>query len=364
MPLSPRSGVDRIRPYQPGQNPQGGGGPGIKLSANESALGPSPKALEAYHQAADVIERYPDANAVAVRTAIAERYGLKAEQILMGIGSDELLSVLVRTYAGSGDEVLYPTATFSMYRIYTLSTGADVVQAPDKNYTADVDALHSAVTERTKVVIVANPNNPTGTYLNTSEMDRLRAGLRDDILLIIDAAYAEYVTKPDYDPGITLVEAMDNTAMTRTFSKVHGLASIRLGWCYTDPDIVSVIGRIRSPFNVSSPAQAAGVAAIQDREHEGIVVAHTAKWHGIATQRLSALGLEITGTEGNFVCAGFPDVDGKRAKDADNYLREKNIMTRHMAMFGLSNHLRITIGRDEEMAICLDAVGAFMGGAP
>lgn len=360
MPLTPRPGLDRIRPYQPGQNPAGGGGPGIKLSANESALGPSPKALEAYHAAADVIERYPDANAVAVRTAIAERYGLNAAQILMGIGSDELLSVLVRAYAGAGDEVLYPSATFSMYRIYTHSAGADIVQAPDKNYTADVDALLHEVTERTKVVIVANPNNPTGTYLPLAELVRLRAGLRDDILLIIDAAYAEYVVKPDYDPGVALVDTTDNTAMTRTFSKVHGLASIRLGWCYTHPDIVSVIGRIRSPFNVSMTGQMAGVAAIQDMAHVERVVSHTARWHGIATQRLNGLGLEVTGTEGNFVCVGFPDEDGKRAKDCDVFLREKNIMTRYMAMFGLPNHLRITIGQNDEMEACLDAVEAFL----
>ena len=360
MPLIPRPGLDRIRPYQPGQTPMGGGGTGIKLSANESALGPSPKALAAFKDTAGVVERYPDSNAVAVRTAIAEHYGLNAQQILMGIGSDELLSVLVRAYAGPGDEVLYPTATFSMYRIYTLSAGADVVQAPDNRYTADVDTLLAAVTERTKVVIVANPNNPTGTYLTVSEMERLRGGLRDDILLIIDAAYAEYVTKPDYDPGVALVEATANTAMTRTFSKVHGLASIRLGWCYTHPDIVSVIGRIRSPFNVSMPAQLAGVAAISDKAHMDHVVTHTAKWHGIATQRLAALGLEVTGTEGNFVCVGFPDEDGRRAKDCYEYLRQKNIMTRDMAMFGLPNHLRITIGLDEEMDTCLDAVEAFV----
>lgn len=360
MPVTPRPGLDRIHPYIPGQNPTGGGGPGVKLSANESALGPSPKALESYQGAADVIERYPDSNAVAVRTAIAGRYGLKAEQILMGIGSDELLAVLVRAYAGAGDEVLYPSATFSMYRIYAHSCGADIVQAPDINYTADVDALLGAMTDRTKVVIVANPNNPTGTYLSISEIERLRAGLRDDILLIIDAAYAEYVTKPDYDPGVALVEATDNTAMTRTFSKVHGLASIRLGWCYTHPDIVSVIGKIRSPFNVSSTGQAAGVAAIEDTDHVDKVIAHTAKWQGIATQRLAGMGLDVTGTEGNFVCVGFPDEDGKRAKDCDAFLRDRNIMTRYMAMFGLPNHLRITIGLDDEMEICLDTVEAFM----
>lgn len=362
MPLSPRPGLDRIHPYQPGQRPIGGGGPGVKLSANESALGPSPAALKAYADASGVIERYPDANAVGIRQAIAERYGLVAENILMGIGSDELLSALVRAYAGTGDEVLYPTATFPMYRIYTLSTGANVVQAPDDKYTASIDALLAAATDKTKVVIIANPNNPTGTYLSKTELERLRASLRDDVLLIIDAAYAEYVTKEDYDPGVALVEGTDNTVMTRTFSKVHGMASLRLGWCYANPDIVSVVGRIRSPFNVSTAGQEAGIAALADQQHETKVVSHTAKWHQVASERLTGLGLEITGTEGNFVCVGFPDEEGKQAKDADAFLRERNIITRAMAGFGLPKHLRITIGTDDEMTTCLDAVEEFVKG--
>jgi len=360
MPLLPRPGLDRIRPYTPGQQPSGVNG--IKLSANESALGPSPEALKAFHAAEGIIERYPDANAVSVRTAIAEHYELNVKQILMGIGSDELLSTLVRAYAGAGDEVLYPSVTFSMYRIYAHSAGADIIQAPVTNYSVDIDAILEAVTERTKVVIIANPNNPTGTYLSSTELEHFRSILRDDILLIIDAAYAEYVTKKDYEAGHALVEATDNTAMTRTFSKVYGLASIRLGWCYTHPDIVSVIGKIRSPFNVSTAGQAAGVAAIKDTKHVEKIISHTAKWHSIATKRLTGLGLEVTGTEGNFVCVGFPDKDGMRAKDCDSFLRDQNIMTRYLAIFGLPNHLRITIGREEEMELCLDAVEAFVKG--
>jgi len=362
MPVTPRPGLDRIPPYQPGQNPMGGGGPGVKLSANESALGPSPKALAAYAEAAEVIERYPDANAVAIRSAIAERYELEMERILIGIGSDELLNGLIRAYAGPGDEVVFPTATFPLYKTYALAAGASFVQAPDTNYKADVDALLSAVSEKTKIVIVANPNNPTGTYLAVSELERLRDGLRDDILLIIDAAYAEYVAQPDYDCGVSLVTATNNTVMTRTFSKIHGLAAIRLGWCYAPPEVIAVVGAIRSPFNVSSTAQRAGVAALSDTSHEERVVAHTAKWHGIASQRLKALGLEVTGTEGNFVCIGFPDEDGKRAKDADAFLRERNIITRAMAGFGLPGHLRVTLGNDDEMNVCLDALEEFVAG--
>ncbi len=362
MPVTPRPGLDRIPPYQPGQNPMGGGGPGVKLSANESALGPSPRALEAYAEAAEVIERYPDANAVAIRRAIAERYDLDMSRILMGIGSDELLNGLIRAYAGQGDEVLFPSATFPLYKTYTLAAGATIVQAPDTNFTADVDALLAAATDRTKVVIVANPNNPTGTYLPAADMARLRANLGDDVLLIIDAAYAEYVSKPDYDCGIALVSETDNTVMTRTFSKVHGLAAIRLGWCYAHPDIVAVVGAIRSPFNVSSTAQRAGVAALADIAHEEKVIAHTAKWHGIATHRLNALGLEVTGTEGNFVCIGFPDEDGKRAKDADAFLRARNVITRAMGGFGLPGHLRVTLGNDDDMTVCLAAIEEFVSG--
>ena len=202
----PRPGIDQIRAYVPGQTVEAQGR-SIKLSANESALGPSPKAIEAYKNAAERMFRYPDADAFAIRSTIAKAYKLKTERILMGIGSDELLSALVRAYAGAGDEVLYPTATFPMYRIYTLATGASVVQAPDRDYGTDVDALLAKVTPQTKIVIIANPNNPTGTYTPRHELERLRAGLRDDILLIIDAAYAEYVERDDFEAGAGLVDA-------------------------------------------------------------------------------------------------------------------------------------------------------------
>jgi histidinol-phosphate aminotransferase len=357
-PLIPRPGISNIRPYVPGQTVEADGR-SIKLSANESALGPSPKAVEAYEKAAQRMFRYPESDAFVLRSAIAKRFGLNPARILMGIGSDELLSALVRAYAGPGDEVIYPTATFPMYRIYTLATGATVVQAPDKNYGADVDAILAKVTPNTKIVIIASPNNPTGTYTPRHELERLRAGLRDDILLIIDAAYAEYCEKSDYDAGARLADTTPNTVITRTFSKIFGLAGLRLGWCYACEEIIGTVGRIRSPFNVSTPSQAAGLAALDDVEFQNRVVAHTRKWREILVQRAHGYGLTTTGTEGNFVNIGFPDTPLHTAKDVDTYLRSKGISVRPMAMFGLPNHLRITVGRDDEMQTLFDALDAF-----
>jgi len=360
--LVPRPGIDQIKAYVPGQTVEAQGR-SIKLSANESALGPSPKAVEAYKAAAERMFRYPDADAFAIRSMIAKTYNLNVARILMGIGSDELLSALVRAYAGPDDEVLYPTATFPMYRIYTLATGAKVVQATDREYGADIDALLAKVTPKTKIVILANPNNPTGTYTSKKELERLRAGLRDDILLIIDAAYAEYVEREDYDAGASLVDATMNTVMSRTFSKIHGMAGLRLGWCYACEDIISVVGRIRSPFNVSTPAQAAGIAALEDTTFQRQVIDHTRRWRETLIQRMKGYGLSITGTEGNFVNIGFPDVPGRKAADLDAFLKNKGISVRPMAMFGLPQHLRITVGRDDEMQSLLEAIEAFYAGA-
>jgi histidinol-phosphate aminotransferase len=360
--LIPRPGIDQIKAYVPGQTVEAQGR-SIKLSANESALGPSPRAVEAYKAAAERMFRYPDADAFTIRSMIAKTYHLNTARILMGIGSDELLSALVRAYAGPDDEVLYPTATFPMYRIYTLATGARVVQAPDRDYGADIDALLAKVTPKTKIVIIANPNNPTGTYTTKKDLERLRAGLRDDILLIIDAAYAEYVEREDYDAGASLVDATLNTVMSRTFSKIHGMAGLRLGWCYACEDIISVVGRIRSPFNVSTPAQAAGIAALEDSAFQRQVIDHTRRWRETLIQRMKGYGLSITGTEGNFVNIGFPDVPGRKATDLDAFLKSKGISVRPMAMFGLPQHLRITVGRDDEMQALMEAIDAFYAAA-
>ncbi len=354
----PRPGIAAIRGFTPdhAKDPPPGS---IRLWANESSLGPSPHAVAAYHAAAAHMLRYPDGSAGAIRAALAAEYNLDAARILMGVGSDELLSAAVRAYAGPGDEVLTPTATFPMYRTYAQSVGAAPVQAPDRDFATDVDALLGNVTAATKVVIVANPNNPSGTYARRAEIERLRAGLRDDILLIIDAAYAEYCERDDYEAGAALADATRNTAMTRTFSKIHGLAGLRLGWLYAAADIVGVVGRIRSSFNVPAPAQAAGVAALADRAHRDAVIAHCRRWRAALAQRLGGLGLAVSGSEGNFVTFGFAG-GSAQASAAEAFLRDRGLLLRPMAAFGMPGYLRVTIGRDDEMAAFLAAMEAMM----
>jgi histidinol-phosphate aminotransferase len=209
-------------------------------------------------------------------------------------------------------------------------------------------------------VIIANPNNPSGTYLPRAEIERLRAGLRGDILLIIDAAYAEYVEQPDYEPGVALADSTSNTIMSRTFSKVHGLAGLRLGWIYGDAGLIDVVGRIRSPFNVPGPAQAAGVAALTDRAHQTFVVDHCRRWRATLAQRLRGLGLTVSGSEGNFVTFGFEGLSGRTADAAEAFLRQHGILLRPMAAFGMPNYLRVTIGTDDEMAAFLTALENYL----
>ena len=273
----------------------------------------------------------------------------KFDKILMGVGSDELLKNLIAAYAGYGDEVIFSEITFPLYKTYTLSAGATPVIVKNKNFNLDIEGMLNAVTAKTKILIFANPNNPTGTYIDKETLSNLRTKLPDRILLIIDAAYAEYVDKSDYDSGIEVVNKTDNTVMTRTFSKIHGLASLRLGWCYAHSNILSVVGRIRSPFNVSGIAQVAGEAAIKDNFFQSKVISHNKKWHRILNDDLSKVGFYLTGTEGNFICLGKTDKIKISMDEIDIFLRKHNIITRKMNFFGLPNHIRVTIGRDSEM---------------
>lgn len=230
-----RPGILDIDAYVPGESKVPGGITPAKLSSNETPLGPSPKAIEAFRAAAAELERYPDGQATALRQAIARRYGLDVNRIVCGAGSDEILGLLARGFLGPGDEAIYTEHGFLVYRIAILTNGATPVVAPEKDLKTDVDTILARVTERTRVVFVANPNNPTGTYIPIEEVRRLRAGLREDILLVLDAAYAEYVSRNDYESGIELVATTSNTVMTRTFSKIHGLAALRIGWGIARP---------------------------------------------------------------------------------------------------------------------------------
>jgi histidinol-phosphate aminotransferase len=356
----PRPGILDIAPYVGGEAKAEGVARPIRLASNESALGPSPKAIAAYQALAGEIHRYPEGNAAELRAAIGRRHGLDPERIVCGAGSDELIGLLLRAYAGVGDEVLYSRHGFLMYPIGALAVGATPVAAPERDLHADVDALLSRVTPKTRVVLIANPNNPTGTYLGHDALRRLHAGLPSSVLLALDAAYAEFVARNDYEPGARLVDGADNVVMLRTFSKIYALAGLRLGWAYCPPAIADVLNRVRGPFNVTAPALAAGVAAVEDTDALERARAHNARWLPWFSGRLQALGLTLTPSVGNFVLPRFPDDPRRNADAAFEFLRARGILTRRMAAYGLPQYLRITIGTGEEMATVAAALGEFM----
>jgi histidinol-phosphate aminotransferase len=358
--LEPRPGILDIAPYVGGEAKIAGVERPIRLASNESALGPSAKAVAAYRALAGEIHRYPEGNALELREAIGRRHGLDPGRIVCGAGSDELIALLLRCYAGPGDEVLYSRHGFLMYPIGAKSVGATPVAAPERALTSDVDALLDRVTDRTRIVFIANPNNPTGTYLNAEELSRLHAGLPPSVLLAIDAAYAEFVNRNDYQPGIALVNKAENVVMLRTFSKIYALAGLRLGWAYCPPAVADILNRVRGPFNAAAPALAAGVAAVDDIEALDRARAHNQRWLPWFSERLAGLGIPLTPSVANFVLAGFPDEPGKNADAVFAFLYSRGILTRKMAAYGLPQHLRITIGAGPEMEAVAATVAEFM----
>jgi histidinol-phosphate aminotransferase len=352
----PKAGILDIEPYVPGKS-GAKGAKVFKLSSNESPLGASPKAIAAYRAAADTLELYPDGSAGALRDAIAARYGLNADRIVCGAGSDEVLQLLAHAYLGPGDEAVYSQYGFLVYPIAIKSNGAVAVVAPESGHVAGVDAMLACVTPRTKIVFLANPNNPTGTYLPFDEVKRLHAGLPKSCLLVLDAAYAEYVRRNDYEAGIELVSSFDNVVMTRTFSKIYGLAALRLGWAYCPAHIADVLNRIRGPFNVGAPSIAAGAAAVADQAFVERAIAHNEEWLPKLAGEIEKLGLEVTPSVGNFLLIHFKP--GGAAK-ADDYLSERGIVLRRVAAYGLPDALRLTIGTEEANRAVLSAFKGFM----
>jgi len=353
----PRPGVLEAPLYVAGRHEIEGIDHPIVLSANENPLGPSRSAIAAYRKAADELHRYPDGGAEALRRALGIRFGCQPERIVCGAGSDELIQLLIRAYAGPGDEVLHSAHGFVMYPIAATAAGATPVAAPEQALTTDVDALLARANERTKLVFLANPNNPTGTYLPRDELIRLRAGLPDRTILVIDAAYAEYVGRNDYTAGVDLVESHPNVVMTRTFSKIFGLAALRLGWCYCPQHIADAINRLRGPFNISVPAQAAGLAAIDDTAHLATGRAHNDKWLPWLTESLADLGISTTPSVGNFVLARFDSEQG--AEEAYALLESRGVLVRRMGGYGLADSLRITVGLESELVAVVDALADF-----
>jgi histidinol-phosphate aminotransferase len=353
----PKAGIMDIEAYVPGKS-SAKGAKIHKLSSNESPIGASSKAVEAFKQASDKLALYPDGSATALREAIAQRYGLSADRIICGAGSDEILQLLAHAYLGPGDEAVYSQYGFMVYPIVIQANGATSVVAQETTFTTDVDAMIAAVTPRTKMVFVANPNNPTGTYISYSELRRLHAALPSDVLLIVDAAYAEFVTANDYEPGIALVSEFENVVMTRTFSKIHGLAALRLGWAYGPAHVMDVLNRIRGPFNVSLPAIAAGVASIQDTSFMDQALAHNTKWLAWLSDEISKLGLKVVPSVGNFVLVHF--TKDKTAAMADAWLQDHGLVVRRMEGYGMPNALRMSVGTEEANHALIKALKGFM----
>jgi histidinol-phosphate aminotransferase len=357
----PRPGVMQIDAYVPGKSKAAGVAKIHKLSSNETPLGPSPKAMEAI-RTFDHLELYPDGAATKLREAIAARYGLDPNRIICGTGSDELLSLITNAYVGPGDEGIFTEHGFLVYRIAIQAAGGTPVVAPEKDLRTDVDAILERVTDRTKIVFLANPNNPTGTYIPFDEVKRLHANLPPHVLLVLDAAYAEYVRRNDYEAGLELVATSENVVMTRTFSKIYGLAALRLGWMVAPPHIADAINRIRGPFNVSGPAIAAGIAAIQDEAHIAKAIEHNERWLAWLTREIDALGLKVTPSVGNFLLVHFPKEAGRTAKDADAFLTARGLILRQVAAYGLPDALRLTVGDEEANGLVVRALSDFMGG--
>ena len=358
--LRPRPGILEIEPYVGGKAEVAGIVRAVKLSANESPIGPSPRAIAALQAAAPEAHRYPDGAAERLRRAIGARFDLDPDRIVCGAGSDELIQLLMRAYAGPGDEVLYSAHGFLMYKLSALGVGATPVAAPERALTADVDALLVRLSSRTRMVFLANPNNPTGSHLDADELARLHAGLPEDVLLVIDAAYAEYVRRNDYTAGMDLVDRADNVVMTRTFSKLFGLAALRLGWLYAKPPVVDVLHRIRGPFNVGTPAQVAGVAALDDLEHQERARTHNDRWLPWLAQQLSGLGLEVHPSVANFVLISFGNAGGRSAAAASAWLEQRGIIARAMAAYGLPDCLRLSVGLEDENRAAVAALKEFM----
>jgi histidinol-phosphate aminotransferase len=356
----PRPEVLTISPYIGGESTLPGINRTIKLSSNEGAFGVPPSAQEAIRRAAEEVYRYPDGGADALREAIGRRWGLDPARIVCGAGSDDLIYQFCLAYGGPGRDIVMSAHGFSIYFIAGTYAGSRVIKVPERNLAADVDAMLAAVSPATRLLFLANPNNPTGSMLPAGEVARLRSGLPPEVLLVVDSAYAEYVTRTDYDPGVKLVDATGNTVMTRTFSKVFGLGGMRIGWCYAPPDVVDVLHRVRGPFNVSVAAQAAAIAALAEQGWVEKGREHNAEWRPKLAAGLAAAGIKVWPSEGNFVLADFGA--SEKAEAADAFLRQRGIIVRGVRGYGLPHCLRITVGTAEEVLAVIEGLTAFMQG--
>lgn len=348
--------INDIALYKPGKSKAGA----YKLSSNENPLGCSPLAREAILQSLHANQTYPDGAATALRSAIAEAEGIDPARIICGAGSDEVIGMVCAAYLGEGDTIVQSAHGFLMYSIYAAQNGATTIFAPEIDYTTHIDSLLAAVVSTTKIVFLANPNNPTGTYLPRNEVSRLRASLPDHVLLVLDGAYAEYVEDPAYDDGKSLADLHENVIITRTFSKIHGLAALRVGWGYACLDIVNTLHKVRSPFNVSSAAQVAAAAAIKDRDFVAKSVAHNRLELVRLSTALDEMSLVYTPSVGNFILVHGPTDEPAYASKLSAYLADNDIIVREVSGYGLPNALRMSIGTTQANTALIGAIKAFM----
>ncbi|MEA2767869.1 MAG: histidinol-phosphate aminotransferase [Acetobacteraceae bacterium] len=354
----PRREILTIHPYVAGESELPGANRTVKLSSNEGAFGVPPSAQAAIAEAAAASHRYPDGGADRLRVALGARWGLNPERIVCGAGSDDLLYQFCLSYGGPGRDIVMSEHGFSIYYIAGTYAGSRVIKVPERNLTTDLDAMLAAVSPATRLMFIANPNNPTGSMVPADEIARFRAALPPEVLLVLDAAYAEYVTHPAYDAGVKLVDATDNTVMTRTFSKIFGLGGMRIGWCYAPPAIVDVLNRVRGPFNVSVAAQAAGIAALGEPGWVEAGCAHNAEYRPILTAGIEAAGLKVWPSQGNFILVDLGTADAANA--ADTFLRTNGIIVRKVGGYGLPSCLRVTVGTAEEVELAVDGFAEFM----
>ena len=354
---APRSGIDRIAPYVPGVSQAPGAATVFKLSSNESPLGASPAAIEAMRDAAEMLHLYPDGSSSALRQALARHHGLNPERILCGCGSNEMIGLVAQAYLDSGDEAVTSRYAFSEFEIVTRANGGVPVLVPETDFTADADAMLAAVTARTRIVFLANPNNPTGTFLPPGEVARLHAGLPPQVILLLDEAYAEYAAAP-WQSGLLLARNTQNIVVTRTFSKIFGLAAARVGWGYFPAAMAETVNRIRYPFNVSAPAQAAALAALEDQAFVQAARAHNDSWRPWMARIFVQAGLAVTQSAGNFLLV---HASGEvQAAAIYNFLIKQGVIVRPMSAYGLAKALRVSVGTQDANRKLAELLGYFM----
>jgi histidinol-phosphate aminotransferase len=358
----PQPGILEIEPYVPGASKSSTfAGNLIRLAANESPFGASPHAIAAYKALSGDLHRYPDGGSVALREALAQFHGIEADRIVCGTGSDEIITLICRAFAGVGDEVLYGEFGFLMYPIAALACGATPVKAPEVRRATDLQSLLDHVTPKTKIVFLANPNNPTGSLVHRIDLQLFRQMLRQDIILVVDSAYAEYVTNTDYTDGKDMVQAHDNVIMLRTFSKVYGLSALRVGWSYSSAYIADILNRVRGVFNINSAAQACAVAALADQDFIATSIQSNWVQRQVAADALTKMGIKVYPGAGNFLLMSFGT--SERAAYVLNGLKDQGILLRGMTAYNLPDCIRMTIGRAEDMPTVLKAIEALAASA-